>query len=104
MAGPRLAPRVSRRLGSFVEVLFGGNKLTREVMFPEQKARLAQIAENTNSDPPTHSQFTHQSEANTFAIAPGIGLDIRLNKVLAYRLVDLNYTHAFATQLNGFTP
>ena len=102
MAGSRWTPPVSGRVVPFAQVLFGGNKVTQELMFPAEKASLQQLAQRTGSPPPTHDQYTQQFEVDGLAIAAGIGLDFKFNRALAFRIVDLEYTHSWMNELNGF--
>lgn len=103
MAGPRWTPPLTGPLVPYVQVLFGGNKLTQERMFPQQEAYLTGLSRITGSAPPDHNQYTQQFESDAFAIAAGIGLDYNFNRALAFRLVGVDYTRSWASDLNGFT-
>jgi len=35
-------------------------------------------------------------------MAAGIGLDLKFNRALAFRIVDLEYMHSWMNELNGF--
>jgi hypothetical protein len=102
MAGPRWTQPTSGRLVPFGQMLFGGNKVTQELMLPAEKTRLQQIASNSGAAPPDHDQYTRSFEANGPAMAAGIGLDYRFNRALAFRILDLAYTHSWMRELNGF--
>lgn len=102
MAGPRWTPPVSGRLVPYAQVLFGGNKLTQELMLPDQKAAFDRLAQSSGSNNSDHGQYTQQFERHGFAMAAGIGLDLRLNRALALRIVGLEYTHTWVQDLNGF--
>jgi len=102
MAGPRWTPTTSGRLAPHAQVLLGGNKVTQELMFPAKKTSLELLARNTGAPPPSHDQYTLQFEANGLAIAAGMGLDLQINSALAFRILDLEYTHSWLRKLNGF--
>ena len=102
MAGSRWTPPVSGRLVPYAQMLFGGNKVTQELMFPTEKASLQQLAQSTGSLPPNHDQYTQQFEVDGLAAAAGMGLDFKFNRALAFRILDLEYTHFWVKELNGF--
>ncbi len=103
MVGPRWTPPVSGRLVPYAQVLFGGNKLTQELMYPQLEAYLDGVAKLTNSQPPAHSQYTKQFETNGYAVSAGMGLDLHFNRALGIRLAGLEYLHTWNNELNGFT-
>lgn len=46
---------------------------------------------------------TQPYESDGFAFAAGMGLDYNFNRALAFRLVGVDYTRSWASDLNGFT-
>jgi hypothetical protein len=104
MAGPRWTPSASRRLVPYAQVLLGGNKLTQELMLPEKKQALEQLVKDADSKVLDHGQYTREFELDGFAMSAGVGLDMRLNRALAIRLVGLDYMHSWVTNLNGYAP
>jgi hypothetical protein len=102
MAGSRWTPPVSGRLVPYTQVIFGGNKVTQELLFPTERASLQQLAQSAGSPPPNHDQYTQPFEVNGLAMAAGIGFDLRFNRALAFRIVDLEYMHSWMNDLNGF--
>jgi hypothetical protein len=103
IAGPRWTPPVTGQLVPYFQVLFGGNKLTQELVSPDQEAFLTSLAKNTNADPPERSLYTQEFEHDGFAFAAGMGLDYNFNRALAFRLLAVDYTRSWANDLNGFT-
>jgi hypothetical protein len=101
MAGPRWTPAASGRLIPYGQVLLGGNKLTQELMFPERKQSLEQLVKDASKEA-DHGQYTQQFELDGFAISAGAGMNLRLNRALAIRLIGLEYTHSWVKDLNGF--
>jgi hypothetical protein len=104
MAGPRWTPSGTGRLVPYLQLLMGGNKLTQERMFPEKEAALTRLADSTGAPPPTHDMYTQEYERDGFAMAAGLGLDLHFNRALAFRLIGVEYTHSWMTDLNGFAP
>lgn len=102
MAGPRWTPPVTGQLVPYFQILFGGNKLTQELVSPQQEAYLTGLAQISGSDPPDHSQYTKEFEHDGFAFAAGMGLDFNFNRALAFRLLAVDYTRSWANDLNGF--
>ena len=70
-------------------VLFGGNKLTQELMFPAEKAKLEQLPPGADSGVPDHGQYTRQFELDGFALPAEVGLDLQVNPALGLRLIGL---------------
>jgi hypothetical protein len=103
MAGPRWTPPVTGQLVPYLQVLFGGNKLTQELVSPQQEAYLTGLAKSTGAEPPARNQYTQEFEHDGFAFAAGMGLDYTFNRALAFRLVAVDYTRSWANDLNGFT-
>ena len=101
MAGSRWTPPLSGRMVPYAQMLFGGNKVTQELMFPVEKASLQQLALSAGSPPPNHDQYTQQFEVDGLAMAAGIGVDYKFNRALAFRILDLEYTRSWMKELNG---
>lgn len=103
MAGPRWTPPVTGQLVPYFQVLFGGNKLTQELVSPEREAYLTGLAKSTGAEPPERNQYTQEFEHDGFAFEAGMGLDFNFNRALAFRLLAVDYTRSWANDLNGFT-
>jgi len=102
MGGTRWTPPLSGRVAPYAQALFGGNKVTQELMIPSAKASLQQLAQNAGLPPPNHDQYTQQQEVDGLAIAAGIGLDYKFNRALVFRIFDLEYAHSWIKELNRF--
>jgi len=101
MIGPRWTPAPSGRWSPHAQVLIGGNKLTQERLYPEERAAaIANIAPKplSNAD---HSLFTKDWETSGLAISVGTGVDYKINNALAFRVASLDYTHSWNNELNG---
>jgi hypothetical protein len=99
MAGVRWTPPLDGRWRPYAQLLTGGNKLTQELLLPGVKAVLT-----TGSSIPDHSQYTQEFQSDSFSFAAGLGIDLRLNRALAFRVANLEYTRSWAHELNGFQP
>jgi hypothetical protein len=93
MTGPRWTPPVTGELVPYFQVLFGGNKLTQELVLPNQEGRTL---------PDGRSSQRHQFERDGFAMAAGMGLDLNFNRALAFRLIGVEYTRSWTSDLNGY--
>jgi hypothetical protein len=101
MVGPRWTPAPSRRWSPYLQLLVGGNKITHEQMFPEKKRLLETRAAQTGSPPPLHDEYTKGDESNSFALAAGTGLDLKVNDALAVRLASVEYSRAYVAPHRG---
>jgi hypothetical protein len=91
LMGVRWTPQVRGRWVPYAQILAGGNKLTQELTPLHSASALSD-----------HEQYTREFEADSFAYAAGTGMDLHLNRALAVRLVNLEYTRSWARELNGF--
>ena len=87
MAGPRWTPPVTGQLVPYFQVLFGGNKLTQELISPQQETYLTGLAKSIGSEPPDRTQYVQQFEHDGFAMAAGMGLDYTFNRALAFHVL-----------------
>ncbi len=76
--------------------------MTSERMFPLKK-KLLEATLHEGDPLPAHSEYTHQIEANGFAIATAGGVDYKLNRALAVRVMELSYRRSWAGPLWGET-
>jgi len=101
LAGPRWAPAASGRWSPYVQVLAGGQKLSIEEIFPRRKQALELIAQLKNLPPPEHSDYSRQEDTTGFSLAAGAGLDVKLHAALALRVVSVDYTRTWASEVSG---
>jgi hypothetical protein len=97
MAGARWNPSLMGPWRPYLQVLAGGNKLTQELLLPNVK-----LALSSGPTIPDHNEYTHQVEADGFAAALGAGLDLKLSRALAFRVVEADYTRSWVRDLDGF--
>ena len=50
---------------------------------------------------PDHKLYTQTTEATGFAFKAGVGVDMKLNNALAFRLANLDYTFSWADASGG---
>ena len=101
MMGPRWVSPSKGSLSGYVQVLFGGNKLTEELMFPEKKNQLTTEALQKGLEPPIQDDYTEQTDTNGFAVSVGGGVQYKLNTAFAIRLADVSYRHSWVSPLWG---
>ena len=89
--GPRFTYRKGDRWSFYFNILLGGQKLTREQIFPE-RIPTGDLTEWNRIDAwIRHAQIAEVSEANGFALAAGGGLDLTINRALAIRLGNIDH-------------
>jgi len=89
--GPRFTYRKGDRWSFYFNILLGGQKLTREQIFPE-RIPTGDLTEWNRIDAwVRHAQIAEVSEANGFAVAAGGGLDLTINRALAIRLGNIDH-------------
>ena len=84
-----------------MQVLAGGQKLSIEEIFPRKKQALELIAQLKNLPSPEHSDYSRQEDTTGFSLAAGAGLDVKLHAALALRVVSVDYTRTWASEVNG---
>ena len=94
MTGPRWTPPLNGPWVPYVQVLFGGNKLTQELVLPDQQGRT--LPDDARSP-------RQQFERDGFAMSAGMGLDLNFNRALAFRVIGVEYVRSWNNDLNGFT-
>jgi hypothetical protein len=99
--GPRFSYRNSTRWTPWLNVLLGGEKLTQEAFSPEEKAIVKATAPPGTSPFALHSLYTQDYSTAGFAVFMGGGVDWEMNRVVAFRVGNLEYSHAWLHELNG---
>jgi hypothetical protein len=97
--GPRFAFRSSDRFTLYADVLVGGNKLVQERQYPERKPPPGTILDCGRPEADCQYWAYHdRRETNGFAVSLGGGLDVAVNRVLAFRVYNLQYLHTSIPQ------
>jgi hypothetical protein len=96
LAGPRWTPRAAKRLSPYAQLLLGGRRVTHEILNDSLRTILLG-SWNSGALPhyPERSAYSVENQANGFTMAAGGGFDVRLNRALALRVADLEYTHSW---------
>jgi len=100
-AGPRWLGRIGGGWTAQLQVLLGGSKVTQERMYPGKKSALEALSLRDNKPPPTHGDYTEETESNGLAIATGGGVSYQVNNALSIRVADLSYRHNWTNTLWG---
>ena len=106
-AGPRWTPRASHRFSPYVEVLFGGRKVTYEV---DNQALHAQLLKEWNDGDgalahyPTRKDWSIETSSNGVSAATGGGVDVVISRPFAWRLINLQYTHTWMGDISTIRP
>jgi hypothetical protein len=94
--GPRWTPRAAHRFSAFAEVMFGGRRITHEIDDPEKRKTLAnQWALNQITYFPKRSDWSVEYQQFGFAMTIGGGFDAVLGQALAWRVLDVEYSHSW---------
>jgi hypothetical protein len=105
--GPRWTPRASRRLAPYLQLLFGGRKVTYEV---DNLALRQQLLEEWNDGNgtlahyPKRSDWSTQNSTNGPTIAAGGGLDVVVTRPFAWRVINVQYTHSWMPDVDMIHP
>src|SRR5215467_13406338 len=97
-AGPRWAPHASHHLYPYVQVLFGGRKVTYEVDNQALRKKLLGEWNDGQGDLPHYpkrSDWSSEFAVNGVSLAAGGGLDVVLSRPFTWRFVNLQYTHSW---------
>jgi hypothetical protein len=97
-AGARWTPLASRRWSPFTEVLFGGRKVTYEVIDLALRTTLLNEWNDGNGTLPHYpkrSDYSTEVASNGPSLAAGGGLDWVMKRPFAWRLVNVQYTRSW---------
>jgi hypothetical protein len=100
--GPRWTGRIQGPWSVHLQLLVGGNKVTEERMYPEKKKLLEAIAARTpDKEPPTHGDYTEETESHGFALATSGGVNYQATRAITVRVADVSYRHNWTSPLWG---
>jgi len=104
-AGPRWTPRAAEhRVSPYAQLLFGGQRIAYEIVDPVKQNDL--ITAYTNGDSlvphyPKRSDYSVQYQALGFNMTMGGGIDVVLGRPLAWRLLEVDYSHSWLPPVHG---
>ena len=96
--GARWTPRASGRISPYAQVLVGGRRITHEIDDPVKRRQLREAWNDGNgtlAHYPQRSEWSTEDQENGFAMAMGGGVDLVVNRALAWRIGNLEYTHSW---------
>jgi len=103
--GFRWTPLPDARWSPYVELLFGGVKITHEQLYPPKKQQVELATPNPTNDSDLahrlHDLYTSREERNGLAASAGTGVDYKLNAALAIRLAGIEYSRSTLKSLGG---
>lgn len=96
--GARWTPRASKRFSPYAQVLVGGRRITHEIDDPQKKKELLDAwkdGSGTLLHYPKRSDYSVEHQENGLAVAVGGGVDLVVNRALAWRIGNIEYTHSW---------
>ena len=96
--GLRWAPYADRRFSPYTQMLFGGRKVTFEIMDNALRELLLKEWNNGNGTLPHYpmrSDYSFETAQNGPSIAVGGGFDWVVTRPFAWRILNLEYTHSW---------
>ena len=97
-AGPRWAPRASKRVSPYAQMLIGGRRITHEIEDVQKRKELIGAwndGSGTLPHYPKRSDWSVEHQANGFALAMGMGVDLTVNRALTWRIGNIEYIHSW---------
>jgi hypothetical protein len=103
-AGPRWTPRASRRFAPFLQMLFGGRRVTYEVVNPMLRDSLIKGWDDGKGPLPHYpkrSAYEIEYQALGFNLTMGGGFEAAFGRAFAWRVLDLNYSHSWLPDVHS---
>jgi hypothetical protein len=103
-AGPRWTPRAAHRFSPFVQILFGGRRLTYEVVYPALRDSMLKAwddGKGSLAHYPKRSDYQAQYQALGFNMTMGGGFDASFGRAFAWRILDLSYSHSWLPEVHS---
>jgi hypothetical protein len=105
--GFRWTPRADKRFSPFAQFMFGGRKVTREIIDGELRAKLMKEWNDGNgtlSHYPKRSDYSVENAQNGPSIAVGGGFDLVITRPFAWRVLNVEYTHSWMNDIAQIHP
>jgi hypothetical protein len=96
--GIRWTPMAARRFSPFTQFMFGGRKVTQEILDHAERDKLLNEwsdGDGTLAHYPKRSDYSVQNAQNGPSIAVGGGFDWVVTRPFAWRVLNLEYTHSW---------
>lgn len=105
--GFRWTPMAARRLSPFAQFMFGGRKVTFEIMDGALRKKLLgewNDGNGTLSHYPKRSDYSFETAQNGPSIAVGGGFDVIITRPFAWRVLNVEYTHSWMNDVAMVRP
>lgn len=105
--GFRWTPRADKRFSPFAQFIFGGRKVTSEIIDGELRAKLMKEwndGSGTLPHFPKRSDYSVENAQNGPSIAVGGGFDVVITRPFAWRLLNVEYTHSWMNDVAQIHP
>lgn len=105
--GFRWTPRAAQRVSPFAQFMFGGRKVTQEILDAELRAKLLTEWNDGNGSLPHYpkrSDYEIENAQNGPSIAVGGGVDWVVTRPFAWRVVNVEYTHSWMNDVAQINP
>jgi hypothetical protein len=105
--GFRWTPRADKRFSPFAQFMFGGRKVTREIIDGELRAKLMKEWNDGNGTLPHYpkrSDYSVENAQNGPSIAVGGGFDVVITRPFAWRVLNVEYTHSWMNDVAQIHP
>jgi len=105
--GIRWTPTAAHHLSPFAQFQFGGRKVTMEVDDEELRAKLLKEwndGSGTLAHYPKRSDWSTEVASNGPSIAVGGGLDVVITRPFAWRILNVEYTHSWMSDISQIRP
>ena len=105
--GFRWTPRAARRFSPFGQFMFGGRKVTQEILDHAERDKLLNEWNDGNGTLghyPKRSDYSIENSQNGPSISVGGGFDWVVTRPFAWRIVNLEYTHSWMNDVGQIHP
>ncbi len=105
--GFRWTPRAAHRVSPYGQLMFGGRKVTLEVLDKELRDKLLTEWNDGNGTLPHYpkrSDYETENAQNGPSLAVGGGVDVVVTRPFAWRLINLEYTHSWMSDVGQIRP
>jgi len=105
--GFRWTPMAAKRFSPFAQFMFGGRKVTMEIMNSDLRAQLMKEwddGEGPLGHYPKRSDYSVENSQNGPSIAVGGGFDLVITRPFAWRVLNIEYTHSWMNDVGQIHP
>jgi hypothetical protein len=105
--GFRWTPWASHRVSPFGQFMFGGRKVTQEILNKELRTKLTNEWDDGHGSLPHYpkrSDYEFENSQNGPSIAVGGGVDLVITRPFAWRVINVEYTHSWMDDVGQIKP